>query len=578
VGLTGDTDPDDRRPFPWSSGTTTGPYFQAGGNHALFDQEQRLIALRNSHPVLRQGALHFLLTGDTNRTLAYLMRSDTDAALVALNRNSVQETLAINTAGWLPSGVQLIGAYGPVSSVSASNGVVTLTLPAESAAILFPAAGQNLTAPAAPTGLSAVAGNAQVSLSWTGVPGAASYAVYSSPVTGGGYQLVGTTSATTFTDTTASNGHRYYYVVRAYSPAGVQGPASDEASALPSYPIGWAILQYPKSVTRTVSVDYTTYYGRVYVQGVTDAGGDPGQIVAQVGFGPQGSDPAAWTTWTAMSNNPSCLSCGNNYEYQGNIRPPAAPTTVTYDVLVRFSTNLGETWTYGDQNGVGTATPGVLVANPNPDQTPPAAPANLRATDWSPSSITLQWDPVSDAAEYWIYRATNSGSYGDPIAMIGPASTTYTDNTVDEGTTYFYVVKAVDAALNVSAASNEISQTAAPKLVAVTFNVTVPSTTPAGSTVYIAGDFGSASGYPTWDPAGLPMTWTSSSAATITLHILDGTNIQYKYTLGSWDYVEKSATCAEISNRTLAVSYGATGAQTENDTVANWRNVSPCGS
>jgi hypothetical protein len=163
--------------------------------------------------------------------------------------------------------------------------------------------------------------------------------------------------------------------------------------------------------------------------------------------------------------------------------------------------------------------------------------------------------------------------------MISSASTTYTDSTVDEGTTYFYVVKAVDAALNVSGPSNEISQAAAPKLVAVTFTVAVPATTPAGSTVYIAGDFGSASGYPTWDPAGLAMTWNGAhTQASVTLHILDGTAIQYKYTLGSWDYVEKAADCSEINNRTLAVSYGTAGTQTENDTVANWRNVKPCGS
>ncbi|MBV9280471.1 MAG: hypothetical protein JOZ41_10355 [Chloroflexi bacterium] len=36
--------------------------------------------------------------------------------------------------------------------------------------------------------------------------------------------------------------------------------------------------------------------------------------------------------------------------------------------------------------------------------------------------------------------------------------------------------------------------------------------------------------------------------------------------------------CSEINNRTLSVFYGTTGTQTENDTVANWRNVKTCGS
>ena len=33
----------------------------------------------------------------------------------------------------------------------------------------------------------------------------------------------------------------------------------------------------------------------------------------------------------------------------------------------------------------------------------------------------------------------------------------------------------------------------------------------------------------------------------------------------------------EIANRALTLSYGATGTQTVNDTVQNWRNVAPCG-
>ena len=41
--------------------------------------------------------------------------------------------------------------------------------------------------------------------------------------------------------------------------------------------------------------------------------------------------------------------------------------------------------------------------------------------------------------------------------------------------------------------------------------------------------------------------------------------------------VEKDAACGEINNRQLTLSYGATGAQTVNDTVPNWRNVAPCG-
>jgi hypothetical protein len=64
---------------------------------------------------------------------------------------------------------------------------------------------------------------------------------------------------------------------------------------------------------------------------------------------------------------------------------------------------------------------------------------------------------------------------------------------------------------------------------------------------------------------------------TITLNMLDGTQVDYKYALGDWNYVEKGASCDELGNRNLVVVYGPGGTQTVNDTVLNWRNVSPCG-
>jgi glycosidase len=569
VGVTGDTDPDDRRTFPWDGSANGQPYYGAGGDHALYDQYSSLISLRSSHPVLRSGALHFLLADDTTRTLAYLMRGSSDAGLVAVNRNSSPQTLTITVKGWLPNNVQLTGAFGPINGATAANGVLTLTLPGNTAEILFPSTGQDLTAPNAPTGLNAQAGNGNVSLSWTGIGDAASYNVYRSPVTGGGYSLIGNAPTTSYTDSSVTNGQRYYYVVRAVDAAGNESDSSNEAFALPSYSIGYAVVQYPKTIDRTVSTDYTTVYGQVWAGGYTDAGGDPDGILAQLGFAPHGTQVGSWTRWIPMSFN---VKAGNNYEYQVGLRPPQAGT---YDYLVRFSTNGGLSWTYGDQNGSGTSTPGVMTATANADQIPPAAPTNLQVTDWSTTSISLQWNSVGDAAEYWLYRRTADGSYGDPIATLSAGTTNYIDNTVDQGTTYSYVVKAVDSALNVSGPSNEVTQQAAAKLVAVTFNVTLPADTPAGDTIHIAGSFSAP--YPTWDPTGLPMQRTDPTHATITLNILDGTQLQYKYVRnGTWSDVEKGPSCEELNNRMLNVSYGGTGTQTESDTVAKWADVDHC--
>ena len=91
-------------------------------------------------------------------------------------------------------------------------------------------------APAAPTGLSATAGNAQVGLSWTASAGATSYSVYRSTTAGSGYTLlVSGLSTTGHTDGTVTNGTTYYYVVTASksSPAAESG-YSTEVSATPA--------------------------------------------------------------------------------------------------------------------------------------------------------------------------------------------------------------------------------------------------------------------------------------------------------------------------------------------------------
>ena len=111
------------------------------------------------------------------------------------------------------------------------------------------------------------------------------------------------------------------------------------------------------------------------------------------------------------------------------------------------------------------------------------------------------------------------------------------------------------------------------------FTVTVPAATDGtGRSVYIAGFLDRLDGgLPQWDPAGVSLTRTDATHWTVTLTGKESTQIEYKYTLGDFDHVEKDGGCGEINNRQLTLSYGASGTQAVNDTVGNWRNVAPCG-
>ncbi|QMV43203.1 glycoside hydrolase family 48 protein [Cohnella cholangitidis] len=89
------------------------------------------------------------------------------------------------------------------------------------------------TQPTVPAGLTAAAGNAQATLSWTASSGAASYNVKRATTNGGPYATVATgVTGTSYADTGLTNGTTYYYVVSAVNAAG-ESANSAQASATP---------------------------------------------------------------------------------------------------------------------------------------------------------------------------------------------------------------------------------------------------------------------------------------------------------------------------------------------------------
>ena len=109
--------------------------------------------------------------------------------------------------------------------------------------------------PAAPTGLTAAGGNAQVSLTWSAVSGADSYRVHRSTASGGPYaNLASGLTSPRHVDSAASNGTTYFYVVSAVNTAGegpysVQASATPQAPALPPAPTGLKATAGKKRVT-----------------------------------------------------------------------------------------------------------------------------------------------------------------------------------------------------------------------------------------------------------------------------------------------------------------------------------------
>ena len=98
----------------------------------------------------------------------------------------------------------------------------------------------------------------------------------------------------------------------------------------------------------------------------------------------------------------------------------------------------------------------------------------------------------------------------------------------------------------------------------LTIHLTVPESTPAAASVYIAGSFNN------WNPAaeGYRLVREGGLYA-ITLPDSVRGPLEFKFTLGAWESVEQTATGGDVPNRTFTVP--PTGAVTWAGTVAAWR-------
>ncbi|MFT4175257.1 MAG: autotransporter-associated beta strand repeat-containing protein [Luteolibacter sp.] len=123
-------------------------------------------------------------------------------------------------------------------------------------------------------------------------------------------------------------------------------------------------------------------------------------------------------------------------------------TPGTYTLLT-YSGTLGgsPSFVWNDTTGSGytatfdTTVPGVIRITLSAP--PPAVPTNLTATGGN-SLVSLTWSDVPDASSYELFRSTTSGS-GYTVITDGITSASYTDHNLSNGTTYYYVVKAISA-------------------------------------------------------------------------------------------------------------------------------------
>ena len=278
-------------------------------------------------------------------------------------------------------------------------------------------------APATPAGLTASAANAQVSLAWSASTGASAYYVKRSTTTGGPYTQIATPTATSYSDNTVTNGTKYYYVVSAYNTYG-QSANSAEVSATPIAPPPPAPANLVATAANAqVSLSWNASAGATsyHVKRGTTTGGPYTQISAP----------------TTNSSTDTGLTNGTTYYY-----------------VVSALNAAGE-----------SANSSQVSATPAAPAMPPAVPSGLQATAGS-AQVSLSWTASAGATSYHVKRSTATG--GPYTQVAAPTTTSDTDTGLTNGTTYYYVVSALNSA-GESANSSQVSA----KPVAATANVTI---------------------------------------------------------------------------------------------------------
>ncbi len=315
-------------------------------------------------------------------------------------------------------------------------------------------------APYAVTGLVATnTGAGQIDLSWDAVSGATSYSLYRAATSGDECDIApfatGITG-TSYTDTGLNDGTTYYYQAVAVNGSGFSGFTAEAHATTPgtnpdpaqynfeSDPQGWAAGGNEISGVAVSSAKAYAGNRSLAVSFIGTAGGT--STVSLDGlFVPAGAT-VTFRVWipsgsTISSIKPWMQDANWNWTESGGSFTPNAWSTLTLTVPstatapfvhfgLRFTTTAAWTGTcYIDS--ISWATPA------------PPATLGLVATPDS-GAVSLSWGWVSAADSYTVKRSTTSGS-GYATVATGVTGTSYQDTGLSTGTTYYYVVKAVNA-------------------------------------------------------------------------------------------------------------------------------------
>jgi titin len=400
--------------------------------------------------------------------------------------------------------------------------------------------------PSAPTGLSASAqSTTSILVTWKAAVNATQYIVYRSATSAGTYLEVGTTLSDSFTNNGLTAGAAYYYEVTATDSAGESGFSTSATattptpgSQLPSAPTGiGAVAQSSASILVTwTAVTGATLY-KVYRSGAA------GDTFLQVG-----------TTAVDSFTNYG-LTASTPYYYK-----------------VKAADSAGES-IFSNAATTTTLAPALVV---------PGVPTGVAATAQSSSSITVNWNAVSGATLYKVYRSPAPDSAYVQVAA--QASNSFQDNGLLASTPYYYKITAADAAGESGYSSAATATTSAPAVVAPgiptgvgataqsSTSIVVSWTAVAGATSYMV--FRSATSGGTYVQMGAPALspFTDDSLSPSTAYYYEVKAVNIKGSSG-FSAVATSSTSAPPLQKPVAPTGVGAIAQSSTSIAVSWTAV-----
>jgi len=264
--------------------------------------------------------------------------------------------------------------------------------------------------PAVPTNIRAEAlSSTEVKVSWDAVSGAKTYSIYEKPdYYNEYYSIVTRATGTSYTVTSRHPSTIYHFKVSAKNDCGESEMSATQATVttldcdLPILPAPTGVNAIALSA-RSVSITWSPVEGAVYdIYRSTKATSDFWSV-------------SGARDLTGTSFIDSTVSSSTTYYYHvAALNECGKSTNLTINDIVSVTTKC---------------------------ETP--IPTNVTVTAKSTSSLEVSWNAISGAVSYSVYRATRSPTNQYTlIGKISGANSTYTDNGLENLTSYYYKITA----------------------------------------------------------------------------------------------------------------------------------------